>query len=84
MAVVGGLAGVESGEYPVGDIIPVPEGAELNFGPSEDSDSIRLDFPEFAIVRGRLASGARKVSLPLHPEFELLFYHQPEPKVGLR
>lgn len=84
MAVIDGLGGVERDEYSVGDIILVPERAELNFGPSEDSDSIRLDFEEPAIVLGLLESGAIEVSLPYHPDFDLLFFHQPELKVSLQ
>lgn len=84
MAVVDGLVGVERGEYSVGDIIPVPRGAELNHGLNEDSDSIKTKVEQTAVVLGRRAHGAIKVFLPLCPDLQPLYFHQPEPKVSPR
>lgn len=71
-------------EYLVDDVIYIPRGAELNHGPSEDSDSFTLIREEEAIVRTPLTNGAIEVFLPSHPEFESVFFHQPEPKANLQ
>ncbi len=84
MAIVGSHVGIGRKEYSVGDIIPVPEGTELNFGLAEDSDSITAEVSQTAVALGRRANGAIRVSLTLNPNLQPLFYHQPELKVGLR
>lgn len=60
--------------------ITIPAGTEVNFGLSEDSDSIVLDAPKEAEVMGEVRYGALPVQLiedgqPMPPT---LYFHQPE------
>ena len=63
-------------------IITVPPGVEINYGLTEDSDSVVTHSPTQLKIIGPLANGAYPVHIIEDGKErpELLFYHQPEPK----
>ncbi len=66
-------------------IIVIPEGTEINNGPSEDSDSVILKKPFKALVTGEEADGAIPVKLfgeDGKPADQVSYFHQPPKNAG--
>lgn len=64
------------------ELLTVPIGTELNYGPSEDSDSVRAKDPLELTVVGKSRDGSLLVRIILEDgqeSDELFYFHQPEP-----
>ena len=63
------------------NIITLPAGTELNFGPSEDSDSVVAlkDIKVLVMNEGEVQEGAVQVRIIQdgQPDSRVLFFHQP-------
>ena len=63
--------------YEAGRVISIPQGAEVNHGMNEDSDSFVLPKRTKALILRKLPGGL-EILIPGHEDLSPAFWHQPE------